>query len=398
LCCYFKSRGPREGAVSPRYFGVSHSEFERKRSTASCEVPKLTEVTSQFSMHRHPRHARMAPMGQEERVGYRPALDGLRGIAVLLVVLTHSGLPHLDQAGSVGVTLFFVLSGFLITRLLSDERERTGRINFRRFYARRARRLFPALGLLLIAVTASLLYDHQSLLPVVLVAGYSSNIANATGHSLGSLDHAWTLSLEEQFYLLWPLLTLVLVRRRNPALVLLIAAALSAALRSGLWLSGVPIFRVYYAPDTRADAILIGCALAFVATRVNTRWLRCGAVASAVLLVAACAVPWSILIWLLIPLPLASAALILWSERHPPKILIWRPLVATGKISYGLYLWNYPVSNAVHFTPLWARTIVFLVCSFAMAVLSWYVIERPFRQRPARVTAAASAEVVALTG
>ena len=339
-------------------------------------------------------------MAQGERGGYRPALDGLRGIAVLLVILTHAGLPHLDQAGSVGVTLFFVLSGFLITRLLRNEFERTGRINFRRFYARRARRLFPALGLLLIAVTAYLLSSRQSLMPVVLAAGYSSNIANATGHSLPNLDHAWTLSLEEQFYLLWPLVMLVLARRRNPAWFLLIAAAFSAALRSGLWLSGVPDFRIYYGPDTRADAILIGCALAFVATSVNVRWLKWAAVASAGLLVAACAVPWSTLIWLLIPLPFASATLILWSERHPPRILTWRPLVATGKISYGLYLWNYPASNALHLwdAPLWARTIALLVVSFAMAVLSWFVVERPFKQRSASFApVVAVADVVAMT-
>lgn len=331
-------------------------------------------------------HATLTPMGHGERLGYRPALDGLRGIAVLLVILTHAGLPHLDQAGSVGVTLFFVLSGFLITGILSDERERTGRINFRRFYARRARRLFPALGLLLMVVTASLLFSRQSVMPVVLTAGYSSNIANATGHSLGNLDHAWTLSLEEQFYLLWPLLMLVLARRRNPALFLISVAALSAALRSGLWLSGAPIFRVYYGPDTRADAILIGCALAFVASRVvNTRWLKWAAVISALALVASCVVPWSVLIWLLIPLPFASATLILWSDRHPPKILTWRPLVATGKISYGLYLWNYPVSNGLQLwdAPLWARTAVLLIVSFALAALSWWIIERPFmRRRP----------------
>jgi len=338
-------------------------------------------------------------MGRGERLGYRPALDGLRGIAVLLVFLTHARLPHLGHAGTVGVTLFFVLSGFLITRLLSSEHERTGRINFRRFYARRARRLFPALGLLLICMTAYLLSSHLSLLPVVLTAAYSSNIANARGYSLGNLNHAWTLSLEEQFYLLWPLLILVLARRRNPARVLIIAAALLAVLRTGLWLSGAPIWRVYYGPDTRADAILIGCALAFVATSVNARWMKWSAVASAAVLAAACAMPGSAFIWLLIPLPAASAVLILWVEHHPPKILTWRPLVATGKISYGLYLWNFPVSNALQLwdAPMWARTVALLVVSFAMAALSWYIIERPFMHRRTRVPAATFAEAVGQT-
>ena len=278
-------------------------------------------------------------MTQGVKLGYRPALDGLRGIAILLVIASHAGLPYVAQAGSVGVTLFFVLSGFLITRLMLDERERTGRVNFRNFYARRARRLLPGLGLLLMAVAAYLLASHQSLMPVVLAAGYSANIANATGHSLGNLDHMWTLSLEEQFYLLWPMLMPLVARRRNPALVLTIAAAVSAASRSGLWLSGAPFWRVYYGPDTRADAILIGCALAFVVTKATTHhWLNWAAITGAVTLAAACIMPGTVFIWLLIPLPVASAAVISWAVGHPLRILAWRPLVATGKISYGLYL------------------------------------------------------------
>lgn len=338
-------------------------------------------------------------MTQEVRLGYRPALDGLRGIAVLLVIVTHAGLPHLDQAGSVGVTLFFVLSGFLITRLLLDEHQRTGRINFRRFYARRARRLLPALGLLLISVGAYLLASHQSILPIALAAGYSANIANATGHTLGNLDHTWTLSLEEQFYLLWPMLMPLVARRRNGPLVLIVAAAVSAVLRSGLWLSGAPIWRVYYGPDTRADAILIGCALAFVAARANSRWLKYATVVGGVVLVASCVVSWSALIWLLIPLPFAGAALIWWVVGHPSKILAWRPLVATGRISYGLYLWNLPVSLSMESwgAPSWVRMVAMVVVTFALAVVSWFVIERPFMRPPVSVAAETPAEVVAPT-
>jgi len=327
-------------------------------------------------------------MTQGVKLGHRPELDGLRGIAVLLVIVNHAGLPYVAQAGSVGVTLFFVLSGYLITRLMLDERERTGRVNFRNFYARRARRLLPALCLLLIAVAAYLLASHQSLMPVVLATGYSANIANATGHSLGNLDHMWTLSLEEQFYLLWPMLMPLVARRRKPALVLTIAAAVSAAIRSGLWLSGAPIWRVYYGPDTRADAILIGCALAFVITKTTTHhWLNWAAITGSVTLAAACIMPGTVFIWLLIPLPVASAAVISWAVRHPLRILAWRPLVATGKISYGLYLWNLPMALSLQSwdAPVGVRPALLLVVNFALAGLSWFVIERPFMRHPMEV-------------
>ena len=351
-----------------------------------------------FTGNRHSGHATLSAMGRGGKLGYRPELDGLRGIAVLLVIVNHAGLPYVAQAGSVGVTLFFVLSGFLITRLMLDQRELTGRVNFRHFYVRRARRLLPALCLLLIAVAAYLLASHQSLLPVVLAAGYSANIANATGHSLGNLDHLWTLSLEEQFYLLWPMLMPFVARRRNPALVLTIAAAASAAIRSGLWLSGAPIWRVYYGPDTRADAILIGCALAFVVTKATTpHWLSWAAITGAVTLAAACVMPGTVFIWLLIPLPVASAVVISWAVRHPSRILAWRPLVATGKISYGLYLWNLPLSLSLQSwdVPVGVRAALLLVVNFALAGLSWFVIESPIMRHPVDVAADTFAEVVA---
>lgn len=112
-------------------------------------------------------------------LGRRPALDGLRAIAVLLVVLSHVGVAYLGQAGAVGVTLFFVLSGFLIIRLLLEEPERTGRINFRRFYVRRGRRLLPALLVLLLFDGLMRAVSGQSLIPVVLAASYMSNIASS---------------------------------------------------------------------------------------------------------------------------------------------------------------------------------------------------------------------------
>jgi peptidoglycan/LPS O-acetylase OafA/YrhL len=316
----------------------------------------------------------------------RPALDGLRGLAVLLVLLCHTWVPLVAQAGSVGVTLFFVLSGFLITRLLLAERARTGTVSYCRFYARRARRLLPALVVLLAAVAAYLVASHQSLLPVVLAAAYSANLANMTGHSLGNLDHLWSLSLEEQFYFVWPVLLPFLARHRRPLVLLATAVAAVVTLRTGLWLTGAPVARIYYGADTRADALLVGCGLAFLGPEVAAhRWLRPAAQGGAVILAATCVMPDASLAWVLIPLPFACAAVILWAEQHPGRLVTCRPLVLTGRISYGLYLWNLPVALTLRSwdQDIWAKGVVLVAVSFLLAGLSWFVIERPFIRRPA---------------
>ena len=323
-------------------------------------------------------------------IRHRPAVDGLRGIAVLLVLICHTWVPFVHQAGSVGVTLFFVLSGFLITRLLLAERARTGRVSYRTFYARRARRLLPALGLLLTAVSAYLLATHQSLLPVLLTVAYSANLANQTGHTLGNLDHMWSLSLEEQFYLVWPIVLPFVARHRRPLVLLALGVAAVVALRGGLWLTGVPMTRVYYGADTRVDAILVGCGLAFVGPKVIGRsWVKPAGQCSALALAAACMTPDSSLVWILTPLPFACAAVILWAEQEPTRVLTSRPLVFTGRISYGLYLWNLPVALSLRSWDqgLWAKCLMLVAVSFTLAGLSWLVVERPFMRRPVAASA-----------
>jgi len=321
-------------------------------------------------------------------LGRRPALDGLRGIAVLLVMAQHAGLPHVQGWGTAGVTLFFVLSGFLITTILRQEHAAKGSIDYRAFYARRIRRLVPGLVPLLGVVALLLALGGQSLLPVALAGGYVTNIAAMVGAGHGPLLHTWTLSLEEQFYLVWPLLLPFVVRRR-PALILSLAAGASVALRVGLLLSGATGSRVYYGPDVRADAILIGCALAFV--RIPRRHLRPAAAASALFLIATgVADSMARLVWIFTPAAIAAAILIAWAIRHEPRFLTIRPLVGIGKISYGLYLWHFPVSIALRSwaAPLAARTAVFLAVSLALALLSWYLIERPFSRRSDSVSSA----------
>lgn len=342
----------------------------------------------------------MVSGGPAVNPGYRPALDGLRGIAVLLVIATHAQIPRMSGGGTVGVTLFFVLSGFLITSILRQEHLRNGFINYRHFYARRLRRLLPAVNLLLIAVAAYLLFSGQSLIPVVIAGLYGSNFAAAAGRNLGNLAHTWSLSIEEQFYLLWPVL-LPLVARRRPALILTLAAVASAALRTGLWLTGAPLARVANGTDVRADALLIGCALAFANIAVPRRLLGVSAAISAVFLVIACGfASATAFMSSLTPVTLASVTLVAWTLRSSPRILTWSPLVAVGKISYGLYLWNLPISLSLLSwdAPTWARSVVLVAASFAMACLSWYIIERPFTRRRALGAGAGLAVSTPLAG
>src|SRR5271157_2250169 len=153
---------------------------------------------------------------------HRPELDGLRGIAILAVLGAHTGVPGFaDGGGGAGVTLFFVLSGYLITSLLLAERGRTGRVDLRAFYVRRALRLFPALAAVLLVVagllaigampaTATANTDYR-----IVFAGVVAYVANwvaVAGQSIGMLGHCWSLAVEEQFYILWPTLLLAGLR------------------------------------------------------------------------------------------------------------------------------------------------------------------------------------------
>ncbi|HEV7535564.1 MAG TPA: acyltransferase, partial [Acidimicrobiia bacterium] len=195
-----------------------------------------------------------APVERRQRFGHVRPLDGLRAVAVLLVLGYHAGVPGF-VGGRAGVDMFFVLSGFLITSLLLDEHRLTGGIRLGAFYARRALRLYPAL---LVAVTGALtlaflkmpvfhasaasLRDTLHGIPFTLF--YTMNVARATGWTNGGLlGHAWSLAIEEQFYLVWPVAVILLFRRRADRArigwIALACAVASAALRSGLAHAGV---------------------------------------------------------------------------------------------------------------------------------------------------------------
>jgi len=316
------------------------------------------------------------------RLGRRPGLDGLRGIAVVCVIGFHSPVIAPGGAlGAAGVSVFFALSGFLITLLLLEEHGDTGSINLVRFYRNRALRLFPALTAMLVFVAALMVPAGFLGVGQVAAAGlYVANIVEASGGDLGMLVHTWSLATEEQFYLLWPLVVVFLARRRRALLVAcVVGIGVSTALRVLLWLSDGGFSRIYYAPDTQASGLLVGCLLAVLVHRGWWRRLPTWTlgVGLAALLGSRYLVGTDV-VSVLIPavIPWLAAAMICCVLEQPPRWLAVGPLPYLGRRSYGLYLWHLPIFAicAGLSVPHW----VALLTSPVVAELSWRFIEEPF--------------------
>jgi len=345
----------------------------------------------------------------EMRSKHVPALDGLRGIAIVLVIAHHQLIPVSFAGGFLGVDLFFVLSGFLITSLLLVEFDATGTISFRNFYMRRVLRLGPALVVFLLAcllVTYHLQFDQllQEIKLIAMALCYSTNWRMALGWDL-SLDPTaiiWSLSIEEQFYLLWPIVfsaVLGLKVRKSvmfAGLVLVIMAIMVH--RSMLFREGAELHRLYYGTDTRADALLIGCLIGLLPFRVTSRKQQLVFTISANAVMPLSAVCLS---YLLLTTTFTdhflylggytavamTSGVLVWGAANSPSHLLTRalelhPLRWLGKISYGLYLWHWLLLKATSFYWLvgewdpWARFVVAL----GVAALSFYLVEQPFNR------------------
>ena len=315
------------------------------------------------------------------RLAYEPSLDGLRGIAVLAVMATHFNAPWIVNGGLVGVTLFFVLSGYLITTLLVTERESAGRIDLASFYVRRAARLLPALALVLVAVGTALVIDGRpgvALAGVVTSSLYVSNLAVAGGVVLGPLEHTWSLAIEEQFYLLWPaILILAIARRRLLIALLIVGIGVSAALRLGPITDIERFWWLYHHTFTRADALLVGCLLALVPFRPSLPTTIVG-VATLVFLVVLPTDQGTFASLLLLPTAIAGGIVVI----SKPRWLGIAPLVAVGRISYGLYLWHFPLAELL---PAWAA----FLGTFVLAGLSYRFVELPIRRAASKWRAGA---------
>ncbi|WP_394771319.1 acyltransferase family protein [Lacisediminihabitans sp.] len=339
---------------------------------------------------------------------YNPALDGLRAVAILAVVAQHAGIPGLD--GYHGVTLFFVISGYLITGLLLKEHDRSGGIRLARFYGRRFARLVPALIVVIAATCLWLAIRREP------IASYWGGIIGSLTFTTdliqpffgnGSVGHyfqwSWSLGVEELFYLVWPMSLILLARwhRFAAAVTVLVAGVVGCwALRAFLISDGMSHNRFYFAPDTNADALLLGALLALVLVRwPRSRALRmAGRIAGPLGLLALVALVWPYSGDALVHMDkgafgqaaLASAALVLWMATSPAgrvaAILSWPPVVLVGKLSYGIYLWNlltiFVLASIVHLSPIhswWG--VAWFASLIGVAYLSWRFVETPLRAR-----------------
>ncbi len=347
-------------------------------------------------------------------------LDGLRAIAVLAVIFYHLS-PGLLTGGYVGVDVFFVISGFLISGLLLRERETSGRIRLRAFWARRARRLLPALAVLLLVCGSAAWFIGGDVLvhlgrQILGAATFSSNwLAIAFGQSYFDTTtpelfrNLWSLAVEEQFYLVWPIavLLLALLRSVRVRLIIVIIIAIASAVEMAVLVApGADATRVYYGTDTHSFGLAIGAALGIATSRwavarvTTRRWFRvllpiAGAIAIVALLVIAFTMDAeSVFVYrggLAIVAVLAAVAIggSITAGSALGRVLDIRPLRWVGTRSYGLYLWHWPVFVlVVAALPTVRRTGasgwllggIALVITVLAATLSYRFLEHPIRR------------------
>jgi peptidoglycan/LPS O-acetylase OafA/YrhL len=311
------------------------------------------------------------------RLAYRPELDGLRAVAILLVFLQHAQVSGFAFAGWAGVTVFFTLSGFLITSLLVVEMEGSGRIDLGLFYFRRALRLLPALAAMVAVVLLVGAITGRNLgLPALATLFYVGNWADIAGLPMGILGHTWSLGIEEQFYLAWPIL-LIFVRSQNGRLLVCAAGIVSSIFIRYLVFDPGPelIGRAYQGLDVRADALLLGCALALLRWSFP-RWA--GVLGLAVMVLAIALVP-SKTGWVHLGIPLTAIGTALMIGSRIP--ITAGALVALGGISYGFYLWHFPIIEstrwlAASLSPP-ALVAVWFIATLLVSVASRRLVELP---------------------
>ena len=339
----------------------------------------------------------MSADDQSWRLGHRPALDAVRGLAILLVLIGHARVPGLAGAGPVGVRLFFCLSGFLITALLLEELARSGRIRFAAFYARRVRRLMPALlaSTALVALASLAIpwvASGQDVLATLLYVGNWYLIA--TG-SLGALVGTWSLAVEEQFYLVWPVCLLIAVRAGRRWAVLVMGVALAGSLLSRWlsWRQDPESLRLSYGTDMQIDALMAGAliAAALCGRVVSFRagWWALPAVLGLLIAASRDGAGFQLTMagWALA----SSAALVTSAALAAGSRGSWAGLGWLGRRSYGIYLYHAPVAVALDVMapgwPPWLRAACILGVGLPLAALSWRFLEAPLLQRrggPAR--------------
>lgn len=334
---------------------------------------------------------------------YTPSLDGLRALAVGIVLMAHAGVPHI-RSGAAGVDIFFTLSGFLITSILLAELDRTRTIRLHHFYIRRFLRLLPCLWLTLgmVSVVWGITgHFHEVLLDLVCAGTYSMNWFRSEGLcGRGPLSHTWTLAIEEQYYLLWPLVVTLFLRDRDRRVVqsccLLVLAIAIVAYRVAV-ANIFSLDRIHYGLDTHADPLLLGSALAcllsarpgLILPAMASRVL--GLVLSPLSLVAIGAIvtmwawgegpPASTFGYPLVGLATAIVLLDCIAGNH--CMIRWaletRALVWVGRVSYGVYLWHLPIFLMMRSSGFdgWRSLVVLgIPLTLIVSAISFYGFER----------------------
>jgi peptidoglycan/LPS O-acetylase OafA/YrhL len=341
---------------------------------------------------------------------FYPSLDGLRAIAVGIVLAAHGGVPWF-RSGGVGVDIFFVLSGFLITSILAAETAETGGIGLRNFYARRFLRLTPCLLVTcaFVAVTFPLFEKRFPSTELMLALTYTSNWALALfGYHLTWLNHCWSLAIEEQFYLLWPWVVWLLHRAVHAPwqkCAGLVMFALGIATYRALMVGNFSDDRINFGLDTRMDTLAMGAALAYLVRALPGA--RLSPLSSLLVgrFLAPCALlglfcvpqivtwysPWMGWIgYLLVSTASAIviADLVAGSHSLLVRALSWAPLRYVGRISYGVYLLHLPVyymvEHVIGGAPLIVRLSWKIVLSLLIAAASYHFIERHFLRLKSR--------------
>lgn len=310
-------------------------------------------------------------------------MDGLRALAVVAVVLFHARVPG-SAGGFLGVDAFFVLSGYLITRLLREEQRVSGRVDILRFYGRRLRRLYPALLLLVFGYLATAWFafpettTRQHLGDAAKALFYISNFSMQWGQPLPVLGHTWSLAIEAQFYLLWPLVMILLSRVRAGVAMLCITLLFVATTiwRAQCFQSLSDPWVMYFRLDTHSSGLLLGCLLGYVDVRIRTNWALLGLVG---LVLAMFFFQWRAPATAFFGFTMAEACSALIVAAHP-RWLSGKYVVWLGRMSYGIYLWHYPLVLIARRESLgWEAALAMgLLGGVAMAAISHYLIERRF--------------------
>lgn len=343
-----------------------------------------------------------APSAGRPAADYVPALDGMRALAILAVMIFHASESRFP-GGFLGVDIFFVLSGYLITSLLLKEFDRTEQVNLGNFYIRRGLRLLPALLLVIACVSIfswlrptplSARFDTAGLLSALFYISNWQSAIHGSGY-MGVLNHTWSLAIEEQFYLLWPAILLFMLARKinRPRIALVMGALLIVEVvwRTFLLHAGAGYDRVYFGFDTHGDGLIMGCLIALISTTPVWRhvgdygvWFTRLAIAGSIALLAAFLTQsmHSLIVYevTLTMVVLVTGTIVVSVLLATPStlqsVLRWGPLVQIGKISYGLYLWHVPIFWLLPPYGLKGDLVKFPL-TFLVAGLSYHFLERP---------------------